>query len=99
MTGLGPAKPPRVRVRVSRDEYWQPPRPKGPDHNDATPTSRPTPPTRLRSVVDRTLPALLGAGLAGGGGWVLTGHETVREHLPGLGRARGARDTTRAPLL
>lgn len=26
VTGLGLAKPPRVRVRVRRDEYWQPPR-------------------------------------------------------------------------
>ncbi|MFC8075487.1 DUF6286 domain-containing protein [Streptomyces sp. NPDC057307] len=26
VTGLGLAKPPRVRVRVRRDQYWQPPR-------------------------------------------------------------------------
>ncbi|MFE4491387.1 hypothetical protein ACFRKD_02875 [Streptomyces niveus] len=49
--------------------------------------SRPTPPPRLpprlRSAVDRTLLALLGAGLAGAGAWVLTGHEAVRARLPG----------------
>ncbi|MEV8405059.1 DUF6286 domain-containing Asp23/Gls24 family envelope stress response protein [Streptomyces niveus] len=37
VTGLGLAKPPRVRVRVSRDAYWQPPRPMDPDHKEATP--------------------------------------------------------------
>ncbi|MET4927528.1 hypothetical protein P3L51_35090 [Streptomyces sp. PSRA5] len=45
------------------------------------PTSRLRP--RPRSAVDRTLMAVLGAVLAGAGAWVLTGHETVRAHLPG----------------
>ncbi|MFC8075486.1 hypothetical protein ACFUN8_08075 [Streptomyces sp. NPDC057307] len=51
------------------------------------PTSRPRPQPRhrprLRSAVDRTLLAVLGAVLAGAGVWVLTGHQTVRAHLPG----------------
>ncbi|MFC8825536.1 DUF6286 domain-containing Asp23/Gls24 family envelope stress response protein [Streptomyces sp. NPDC057137] len=33
VTGLGLAKPPRVRVRVSRDEYWQPPRTQDREHD------------------------------------------------------------------
>lgn len=43
------------------------------------PMTRPRP----RSAVDRTLLALFGAGLAGAGAWVLTGHESVRSRLPG----------------
>ncbi|MFB8352321.1 hypothetical protein [Streptomyces niveus] len=39
---------------------------------------------RPRNAVDRTLLALIGAGLIGAGAWVLTGHGTVREHLPGF---------------
>ncbi|WP_405616215.1 hypothetical protein [Streptomyces sp. NBC_01508] len=43
----------------------------------------PRPRPRLRSAVDRTLLAVIGAGLTGAGAWVLTGDETVRGHLPG----------------
>ncbi|MET4927527.1 DUF6286 domain-containing protein, partial [Streptomyces sp. PSRA5] len=45
VTGLGLAKPPRVRVRVSRDEYWQPPRPQDPEQDRRqVPEHKETPP-------------------------------------------------------